>query len=389
VSQASHIDTARSELRKLWGRARFYSNVPEMMTLLAFRKLRAKYYRELWQAAAANIEADFAELSGGQSMISSDGLATVVNGYETMLDGQVMAKLVSDKLATYRLMQLAGVEVAPHQAFSARDIAPACAFLNALDGPAVVKPSGGTGAGRGVTTGIGTPRQLKRAASYAARFGGDLLIEKQIAGRSFRLLYLGGRFIDAVRRDPPCLVGDGRSTVRKLVKAENRARLDDAPVTALSPLRFDPDMERTLAAQGLAPGSRPEEGRRFRIKTVANENASHENHVVRDDVHPATVAMGRELVNRLGLRFAGLDVIAMDISAPLGPGNGVFGEINTTPGLHHHELVSDPARRARVAELALIHMFSAREGVMRLGPAAAEGHYRSRSRISERADHGA
>ena len=39
-------------------------------------------------------------------------------------------------------------------------------------------------------------------------------------------------------------------------------------------------------------------------------------------------------------------------------------EINTTPGLHHHALLADPAAGLPVAELVLEHLFAKRQGVM-------------------------
>ena len=358
----------RLALRAL-DRARFYANVPEVLTLLKFRKRRAAFYDGLWKLAAFNIGADYELMGNGFARISIDGVSTVTKGYEVMLDSALMLKLMGDKAVTYGLMREAGAGVVRHQIFTARDLAPAREFLKDLGRAAVVKPSAGTGAGRGVTTGIRSVAELQRAARYAARFGEELLIEEQIEGHSYRLLFLNGKFIDAVRREAPQLVGDGHNTIRQLVKAENYFRLNHDEATALSPLRFDLDMTETLAKQGLTLKTRPARGQWFTIKTVVNENAARENHLVRDLVHPTTIEQGRKLVGRLGIRFAGLDVICKDISQPLGALNGIFGEINTTPGLHHHELVANPEKRVRIAELVLEHIFSSRDGAMAFGPA--------------------
>jgi hypothetical protein len=53
-------------------------------------------------------------------------------------------------------------------AFKARDLAPALAFLEQADGPFVVKTAGAPG-GSGVTSGIRTPAQLRRARLRARR----------------------------------------------------------------------------------------------------------------------------------------------------------------------------------------------------------------------------
>ncbi|MBZ0216212.1 MAG: hypothetical protein K8F25_06660, partial [Fimbriimonadaceae bacterium] len=48
--------------------------------------------------------------------------------------------------------------------------------------------------------------------------------------------------------------------------------------------------------------------------------------------------------------------------------NGLIGEINTTPGIHHHYLIAEDSGKADVAERLLEYMFSAGQGVMDLEP---------------------
>jgi cyanophycin synthetase len=248
-----------------------------------------------------------------------------------------------------------------------RSFSKAEAFLERHGGPLVVKPTSGSGGGRGVTTGITSIKALKRASRLAARFDTDLLVEEQLAGDSYRLLYLDGEFIDAVRRDPPTVTGDGRHTIRQLIRIENARRLKQRPITALSPLRIDRDCINKLQSMGLSPGSKLKKGRTIVVKQTANENCALRNHSIKDQVHPEIIALGGQLVKDLGVRFAGLDLICNDITMPLSESNGIFNEVNTTPGIHHHYLVSDSAKGVPVAELVLEHMFANCYGVMVLG----------------------
>jgi cyanophycin synthetase len=253
-----------------------------------------------------------------------------------------------------------------------RDFAAAKAFLETHGGPVVVKPARGTGGGRGVTTGINDLSALRKAARLAARSGRDLIIEKQIAGNSYRLLYLDGDFVDAVRRDAPILVGDGRHTIRELIRLENRRRLSGSPVTALSPLKLDRDCVNRLRALNLRPHSKLPAGQTVEVKHAVNENCALRNQAVATQVHPDTIALGGAIARDLGVRFAGLDILCQDISAPLTAENGCINEINTTPGIHHHYLVSNPAEAVPVAERVLSHLFRTRQGIMVLGPNQAK-----------------
>jgi cyanophycin synthetase len=71
-------------------------------------------------------------------------------------------------------------------------------------------------------------------------------------------------------------------------------------------------------------------------------------------------------VQALGVSFAGLDLMSPDISKPLAYSDTWFLEVNTTPGLHHHDLISEPNKGIAVAELLLEHLFTGRRGVMEI-----------------------
>jgi D-alanine-D-alanine ligase-like ATP-grasp enzyme len=271
-----------------------------------------------------------------------------------------------NKALTFDWMAAKGLRVPRRQRFDVGSLDLADAFLREQSGPVVVKPADGTGAGHGVTTQIIDREGLRVAARHAAAFHSELLVEEQLAGGCYRLLYLDGQFIDAVRRDSPTVRGDGRSTIRQLVAAENGRRLGCEPITALSPLMIDLECRNTLAAHGLSSASVLAAGQELSVKLAVNENAAAQNHVVRDQVHPEIVEAGRRIVEDFGVGFAGLDVMAMDIALPPSEGGTVFNEINAGPGIHHHYLVSDPERAAGVAPRILEHLFSTRRGVIEI-----------------------
>lgn len=352
---------------RFYYRLQFYLDMPAILRIFRFRDLRKSYYRELWRQAAENVGAEFTAWHFGFYRITRDGLTTLVRQGSVMLDDHLTLEVMGNKVLTYALLGEKGCAVPEHCRYTMRSFSDAEKFLAAHGGPVVVKPASGTGGGWGVTTGIVTARALRKASRRAARFDGDLLVEAQMSGRSYRLLYLNGRFLDAVRRDPPTLTGDGRHTIRQLIAMENRRRLSEKPVTALSPLTLDQDCVNKLRSLGLRPSSRLESGRTIEVKQAVNENCAAQNHSVAAEVHPETQALGARLVTDLGVRFAGLDIHCQDISAPLSRSNGCISEINTTPGIHHHYLVSNAAEQVPVAECLLEEMFGKRQGVMVLG----------------------
>ena len=354
----------RVRLARAAGRARRLADLPGMLRHLRFARLRRRFNADMWRDAALAIGAECTPWGSGFTRISRAGMTTLVRAGEVMLDSRLTLELMGDKPLVYDLLREKGAPVPESVTFSPRHLAPALDFLRALGAPIVVKPAGGTGGGRGVTTGVIDESGLRRAVRNASRFDAILVAERQIEGSSYRLLFLHGQLLDAVRRDPPLVTGDGRRTIRQLIAAENARRLEDDPVRALSPITIDPDCLTCLEWQDLTLRSRPARGAVVQVKSAANENAADQNHTVRDEIHPDTIALCRQLVSDFGVALAGVDILCADITAPLGAGNGVIGEINTTPGLHHHYLVHDPAMAVPVAGVVLDDILTSGRGAL-------------------------
>jgi D-alanine-D-alanine ligase-like ATP-grasp enzyme len=352
-------------LRSLFRASRLL-DIPAVLEMLRFRALRRRYYGQFWQRAAQSIGASCESWDYGYTRITRGGMTVIARLGDLRLDDHLTLDLMGNKVLTYKLLAEQGCEVPRHARFSLTNLEPALSLLETTGRPLVIKPVSGTGGGQGVITGIADPWSLRKAALIASRFDPGLIAEEQIEGHSYRLLFADGRFLDAVRRDPPRVVGDGRSSIRKLVSLENAERLRGLPFTALSPLQIDRDARNYLKAQQLSPSHVPAAGEIVTVKRAANQNRAAENIVVSTLVHPATVAECARLAVNLGVRLAGVDIIARDISKPLGRGNGLIGEINTTPGLHHHDLVAERSRSVNIAGQVLDHMFTVRSGVVQL-----------------------
>ncbi|WFL76296.1 hypothetical protein P7228_09825 [Altererythrobacter arenosus] len=325
--------------------------------------IRAAFYDNLWRSAASDLGAEVEVARLGLIRIRRDGLVTHVQRSNLPLDDALTSLVISDKLFCYESFLARDLPVPRHAAFTLTELGQAEAFLARIGQAAVVKPLAGTGGGMGVTTGVIDKAGLHRAARYAAGFGPNLLIEEEVSGPSYRLLYLDGQFIDAIRRDPPSVTGDDKHSIGQLVGRENRRRLAP-PVTALSPLRIDSDMKNTLARAGLSLAYRPAKGERLVVKGAVNENTASDNHSVKGIVHHDIVRRIGDLVQAMAIRFAGVDLIGGDLTRPLGECGSVINEVNVNPGIHHHMLVRDPAIAVPVPLLILEHLFEERTGVM-------------------------
>ena len=351
-------------MHSYFNRLRYIFDFKTRFTWQKFQLLRKKFYAQLWQEAAQNIGAEFTPWEDGYHRISRNGLTTFVKLSSVMLDNHLTLELMGNKTLTYKLLSEKGMRIPANLQFNSNEHHLAKKFLRDQGGAVVVKPEHGTGGGRGVTTDICDNFALKKAIMLAARYGSNLLLEEHIQGDSYRLLYLNGEFIDAIRRDPPRLVGDGKKNIKQLVKAEIQRRLETTPYQSMCPLFIDRDCKQALRKMGMTPATVLAKGQQINIKNTVNENSVSENHNVKNLVHPEIINMGRQLVKEFGVCFAGFDLICNDISIPLSASKGFINEINTTPGIHHHYLISNPSQGTAVAELVLEYMFSHKQGTL-------------------------
>jgi D-alanine-D-alanine ligase-like ATP-grasp enzyme len=303
-------------------------------------QLREDFYEKLWEDTAAEVGASCKRLGYGICEISRDGLVTRVRQNCTAIDDPVTLTIALNKVLVNKMLAEEGLPIPRHVAFTLRTLPRAIAFLEkgdaALLSECVVKPASGTGGGQGITTGIRTRSQLAWAATLAAQDSSEMLLEEQIPGDNYRLLYLDGVLLDAVQRRPPSVTGDGHSTIRQLVDAVNAGRLSRGSTRSQVLISIDMDLRNTLARQGLTPASVPPAGAIIPVKTVINQNFAADNVTVTDRLCPSVIADGAHAARVVGVRLAGIDIITPDPTVPLVESGGVILEVNTTPGFHYH-----------------------------------------------------
>lgn len=298
---------------------------------------RVAEYREIWRAAAEQVGGTLSILDDDLWEIKFGCLITRFHNHQAELDNPAVLGLAAKKAAVHRILQRAKLAVPEHVVFSLATLEHAYDFLQSHPRGCVVKPANGYG-GQGVTTHLQTISEVRNAAILASLYDSELLIEAQVSGESYRLLVLEGKMVEAVCRRGPRLKGDGVSSVRQLLEAENalRCRLN------IPSLDMDRDCFFTLQYQNLSLDAVPAEHREFLIKTV-NDSARKYSEVrtvynqTATDLICDSLRRDAELAARLvGSDFLGVDVITTDPSIPLDQSGGVINEVNTTPALHHH-----------------------------------------------------
>jgi cyanophycin synthetase len=273
---------------------------------------------------------------------------------ETDRTSAIAEAIAQDKELTKSLLDAVGVPVPEGRLARTADEAKAAA--RAIGFPVAVKPRKGN-QGKGVSTGLATDDAVAAAFEIAVAYDGESIVERHLAGADYRLLVVGERLVAAARRDPPSIVGDGKSTIAELVALENQNPLrGDDHSTSLSKLRLDAIGLEHLAERGLTPESVPVLGERVGLRRNANLSTGGSATDVTDSVHPEVAARAIEAARMVGLDVAGIDIVAPNVEEPLESTRGAIVEVNAAPGLRMH-LEPSSGQGRDVGEAIIASMF--------------------------------
>jgi D-alanine-D-alanine ligase-like ATP-grasp enzyme len=318
------------------------------------------FTRRMWEEAAAAVGASFSEPAPRLFEFDREGLTVHVLGQRTPFADPVSIELASAKDLSYTLLTRAGVRVPEHVVVRRGDQMAARSFLETGPAPVVVKPARGGGAGLGVTPSVETASQLERALRGAGSTSERLIVERQAVGNQFRILLLDGKVLDVIRRGLPQVVGDGTSTIEELMFVEYDRRLQAETMEGMKPFLADLDCLFTLERQGLNLSTRLPKGTTVVVKSTSNISGGQSCVTVREPVAREVLHEVRAAAAAVGVRLAGVDVIAPDVERPLASSNGVVLEVNPIPGLQHHYNVAEPEAATQVAVPVLEALFAER-----------------------------
>lgn len=246
----------------------------------------------------------------------------------------IAVEIADDKKRTKDLLSKMGIPVP--KGYAVETLSEALEAADAIGYPVTVKPISGNH-GRGITTNILTPDDLKTSFQNAKEFSDVFIVEKFLSGADYRMLVINGKFIAAARRDPASIVGDGKSTIQELI---DKINLDPnrgfGHEKILTRIKIDNMTERLLNQKMLTLQTVIPKDEKLYIKSTANLSAGGIAIDVTDEVHPMTKAITERISQIIGLNVIGLDLIMNDHRIPLSNDNGGVIEVNAAPGFRMH-----------------------------------------------------
>lgn len=215
-------------------------------------------------------------------------------------------------------------------------------IFNSITKPVITKPNLGSRS-RHTLIHIDTPEKLIYGFRKAKKLSPLVVIEEELRGYLFRCTLIGGKFVGAVKRDQPEIIGDGIHTLKELMDKENERPERKGPI--FHKIIIDPDAEVELKRENIKMEDTPPKDKIITFSQKTSRGIGGTTTEVTDLIHPENIKMLEKLGAFLKDPLVGVDLIIEKIEEPWYTEQhcGII-ECNSLPfiDLHHYPLFGKP-----------------------------------------------
>ncbi len=196
-----------------------------------------------------DLDVDCEPITRNMYFLKKGGRKAVYIPYHRTVQSKVAIDGAGSKVFTNELLRTKGFKVSKHLTVLMTDIDDSTierTFEN-LNPPYVIKPIDQS-AGYGVFLNINTREVFYDAIEKLRKLEkvNQIIIEEQFAGNLYRFMVIGDQVVAVLKASYPVLCGDGKSSIRTLIKQYNtvnrrRIKLDDSTMLYLSSLGVSPE----------------------------------------------------------------------------------------------------------------------------------------------------
>ena len=246
----------------------------------------------------------------------------------------IAVEIAQNKDQTKRMLHGIGLSV-PNGAV-AEDLEHACAIAQQIGFPVLLKPLAGN-QGRGISPSLPDEETLRQAWQRLSESYHELLVERYVDGRDFRVLVVNGKVVAVAERVPAHVRGDGEQTVGELIAMANQdPRRGAGHYNVLTQIPVDQVTVEYLSRSGGTLETVPGNGEEVVLRPTANLSTGGTSIDRTDEIHPDNITACEMAANVIGLDIAGLDVLSPDIGVPFHENGAVIIEVNAAPGIRMH-----------------------------------------------------
>ena len=205
--------------------------------------------------------------------------------------------------------------------------------------PCVIKPIFGSH-GNEVYANIETTEELEEVLlDFSKKPHDNILVEEHINGRDYRILVVGNAVSAVAERTPAHVIGDGKSTIRELIKAFNQNPLiGKKHEKPMCKIQINFELSRTLKKNSFKLSNIIDRKRTIFLKQNANISAGGISTDVTYTVNKDSTDLAIKAAQALGMEFCGVDIMYDDRAK-----KSYVLEVNDCPGIdiHHFPVIGN------------------------------------------------
>ncbi len=303
-----------------------FSSLQESLSVTGLQGFNQK----LFLHAAYELGIQWSRLKGNVFLLGVGRNARWLESSFTDATPVISSTLARHKPSAAFILNGAGLPVV--QPFLVKNKEEAIRQAEMLGYPVVIKPADLDG-GQGVKTNLRTAQSVGQAFLTAAKLTNQILVEKHVQGRDYRIQVVNGEVHGVLERVPGGVRGNGEDSVRTLLERQNHEREtaeDDRRY--LHTMLFDEEAKELLVDQHLDWNSVPAHGRFVRLRGACNvASGGVPLPVPLHKVHPDNLSLVLRAARVLRLDVAGVDLLIPDIEHSWLESGASICEVNAQP----------------------------------------------------------
>ncbi len=262
----------------------------------------------------------------------------VKNGNMTSKDSYISPLIMENKIVTKKILDEQGFRVP--RGYEISNLEEAVRIFNYVKNkPIVIKPKS-TNFGLGISIfkhGTTSLDDYSKAIKFALKEDKDVLIEEFIEGTEYRFFVIEGKTKAVLLRVPANVEGDGKHTIRELVKIKNGNPLrGDAKKTPLKKIELGEIEELQLKEQGFNFETVLENGEIAYLRENSNISTGGDSIDMTDEVHQSYKELAVKITDAMMAKVCGVDLIIPNIKKEVTKENYGVIEANFNPMMMMH-----------------------------------------------------
>ncbi len=245
--------------------------------------------------------------------------------------------LVGNKAIVKKLLEASSLPFIPGEEFWPKQESYIHKFADYLEFPVVLKPSIGSN-GTNVFLNINSHEEIDTILPVLLKSEGSpsFLIEKHINGEDLKVFITRQGKYAAITRELPYVIGDGISSIKELIDAENAQRLNELGIRRLAPIPVDSETTHHLDLTGNKLSDIPSKDTTIIVRGNANVGTGALSVDCTDQLSDGFVDMCKKVLKIYpNLPYAAIDFIVPSVKEASSD-NSYICEINTLPSLGIH-----------------------------------------------------